>query len=144
MKSRSSFKIEWRTYLFNHGLNGIGLHSVRFELFKKVLLVALGRSAQEKSSFFAFRRGIPLARNIFFLRRKIKITFFAEKLRDISQRNSARFREETPRDFAELLREISGCVGKDLRFLHADSEDSDQTDKLSECPAWYESSLDGS
>ena len=26
----------------NHGLNGISLHSVGFELFKKVLLVALG------------------------------------------------------------------------------------------------------
>ena len=30
------------THLFNHGLNGISLHSVGLELFKKVLLVGLG------------------------------------------------------------------------------------------------------
>ena len=35
-------KIEWRTHLSNDVLNGISLHSVGFELFKKVLLVALG------------------------------------------------------------------------------------------------------
>ena len=31
-----------RKRLSNHGLNGISLHSVGFESFKKVLLVALG------------------------------------------------------------------------------------------------------
>ena len=41
----------------------------------------------------------------------------------------------SPRKFAETLREISRWVSKDLMFLHADSEDSDQTKKLSECPA---------
>ena len=41
----------------------------------------------------------------------------AEKLRDISGRNSASFRGETPRNFA---------LGKNLRFLHTDSEDSEQ------------------
>ena len=39
---RSNLKIARRTHLSNHGLNGISLHSVGFELFKKVLLVALG------------------------------------------------------------------------------------------------------
>ena len=39
---RSNSKIEWRTHLSNNGLNGISLHSVGFELFKTVLLVALG------------------------------------------------------------------------------------------------------
>ena len=64
------------------------------------------------------------------------MNYFAEGLlREISQRNSAKVRGDTPRDFAEKLREISRWVGKDLRFLHADSEDSDQTEKLSECPA---------
>ena len=42
MKSRRSFKFENRTNTFNYGLNGISLHSVGFELFKKVLPVALG------------------------------------------------------------------------------------------------------
>ena len=44
MKSRRSFKlqIEWRAHVSNHGLNGISLYFVGFELFKKVLLVALG------------------------------------------------------------------------------------------------------
>ena len=35
----SNSKIEWRTHLSYHGLNDISLHSVGFELFKKVLLV---------------------------------------------------------------------------------------------------------
>ena len=39
---RSNSKIEWQTDLANYDLNGISLHSVGFELFKKVLLVALG------------------------------------------------------------------------------------------------------
>ena len=39
---RSNPKIEWRTHLSNHDLNGVSLHSVGFEIFKKVLLVALG------------------------------------------------------------------------------------------------------
>ena len=38
----SNLNTEWRTHLSKHGLNGISLHSVGFELFKKVLLVALG------------------------------------------------------------------------------------------------------
>ena len=45
IKSRRSFKPEnWMTnnFLSNHGLNGISLHSVGFEFFKKELLVALG------------------------------------------------------------------------------------------------------
>ena len=92
------------------------------------------RSAQEKNSFYAFRRGTPLARNIciyFFSWRKIKITYFADgflrnisrKLREKSRRNSETFRGDTRRDFAEKLRAISQWVGKDLRFLHADSKD---------------------
>ena len=39
---RSNPKTEWRTYLANNGLNGISLHLAGFELFKKMLLVALG------------------------------------------------------------------------------------------------------
>ena len=39
---RSNSNIEWRTHLSNHSLNGISLHFVGFELFKKALLVALG------------------------------------------------------------------------------------------------------
>ena len=40
----SNSKTEWRTRLPNHGLNGISLRTVDFELpvFKKMLLVALG------------------------------------------------------------------------------------------------------
>ena len=34
--------LQTRTHLSNHALNGISLHYVGFELFKKVLLVALG------------------------------------------------------------------------------------------------------
>ena len=68
----------------------------------------------------------------------------AVKLRESSRRNSAAYRGDTPRDFAEKLREISRWVPKDLRFLHADNEDSDQTEKLNKCPALYESILDGS
>ena len=66
------------------------------------------RSAQEKSSFFAFRRGTSLAQNIFFaeknknhlFRRGFSLQKFAEKLRDLSRRHSAKFRGETPRNFA--------------------------------------------
>ena len=39
---RSNAIIEWRTHLSNHDLNGISLHSIGFELLKKVLLVVLG------------------------------------------------------------------------------------------------------
>ena len=96
------------------------------------------RSAQEKSSFFfAFRRGTPLVRFFFFffLRRKIKNTYFSEGcLREISRRHSAKVRGETPRRFAEKLREISLWVGKDLRYLHADSEDSDRMKKIERMP----------
>ena len=79
-------------------------------------------------------------------RKKLKITYFAERfLCEISRTNSAKVRGDTPRDFAEKLREISQWVGKDQMFLHADSEDSYQTQKLSKCPAWSESPLlDGS
>ena len=35
-------KLNDEPHLSSHGLNGISLHSVGFELFKKVLLVALG------------------------------------------------------------------------------------------------------
>ena len=38
----SNSKIELRTHLSYHSINGISLHSVGFELFKKVLLVPLG------------------------------------------------------------------------------------------------------
>ena len=72
-------------------------------------------------------------KKLFFLR------FAAEK-----NKNHLFRRGFSPRNFAEKLREISRWVGKDLRFLHADSEDSDQMKNLNECPAWYESSLDGS
>ena len=69
------------------------------------------RSAQEKSSFFAFTpRTKILKRKL--SRRKLReisrkfaqTTFF---LREISRRNSAKTRGETPRTFAEFLREIS-------------------------------------
>ena len=48
MKSRRSFKLEnWMTNTFIlHGLNDISLHSVGFELFKKVLLVSVGNSVK--------------------------------------------------------------------------------------------------
>ena len=62
------------------------------------------RSAQEKSFFiFAFCRGTPLARNIFFFAEKNKTDLFrrgfsprnfAEKLPDISRINSANFAEK--------------------------------------------------
>ena len=42
IKSRRSLKIEWRTQVSNHGLNGVSLHYVDFELCNKLLLVALG------------------------------------------------------------------------------------------------------
>ena len=45
MKSRRSFKLEnWmtNTYLSNHGLNGIILHSVGFKFFKKSLTDSIG------------------------------------------------------------------------------------------------------
>ena len=41
-----------------------------FCLFCNLLCKPIYRSAQEKSSFFAFRRGTPLARNKFFFRRE--------------------------------------------------------------------------
>ena len=73
-------------------------------------------------------------------RRKIKITYNAEGFlretsRRNSRRNSARCCGDTPRNVVETLREISRWVGKDLGFLHADSEDSDQTEKMSKYPA---------
>ena len=92
-------------------------------------------NTRKKLFFSRFAAEHPL-REIFFSRRKIKITYFAEGfLREHSQRNSAKVRGETPRHFAENLREFSRWVVKDIWFLNADSEDSDQTEKLSECPA---------
>ena len=156
-----SFFIDfWRSVLGNLKQNRQNLGYVWFIIQDERIYSRsyTNRSAQEKSSFFAFRRGTLLARNIFFPRRKIKITYFAESfLRAIWRRNSAKVRGETPRhfadtraarfcgdtprNFAEKLREISQWVGKDQRFLHPSSEDSEQTEKLSECSAWYESSL---
>ena len=40
-----------------------------------------------------------------------------------------------------LFRRGEFAVGKELRFLHADSKDSNQTEKLSECPAQPDMSL---
>ena len=39
---RSNSKSKWLIHLSNHDINGIFLHPVAFELFKKMLLVALG------------------------------------------------------------------------------------------------------
>ena len=98
---------------------------------------------KKKALFPRFAAVHPL-REIFFFAEKNKNHLFrrgfsprnfTEKLRKTSRRNSATFRGDTPRDFAEKLREISRWVGKDLRFFRAGSEDSDQTEKLSECPA---------
>ena len=66
------------------------------------------RSAQEKSSFLRFAAVHPLREIICFaeknknhlFRRGFSPRNFAEKLREISWRHSARFREETPRTFA--------------------------------------------
>ena len=105
------------------------------------------RSAQEKSSFFRVSpRNTPWVKK-YFSGRKIKIIFFAQSLlREISRRNSSKIRGETPQNCAEKLSEISNSaklqwVSKDLRILDVDSEDSDQTVKLSESPRWYVSPL---
>ena len=58
---------------------------------------------------------------------------FMEKLRVSSPRKKSC--GETLRDFVKKLCEILRWVGKDRRFLYADSEDSDQMEKLSKCPS---------
>ena len=75
---------------------------------------------KKKSFFSRFAAEHPLR----------EIIFFAEQ-----NKNQLFRRGVSPRKFAEKLREISRWVGKDLRFLHADNEDSDQMEKPSECPA---------
>ena len=70
-----------------------------------------------------------------FFRRGLSPRNFAEKLCESLRGSSATIRRETPQDFAEKHHEILRWVGKDFRFLHAGSEDSDQTEKLSECLA---------
>ena len=75
--------------------------------------------AQEKSSFFAFCRRTPLVRNNFFHGEKIKITYFTKEF----------LRESLWRNSETISRRNSA------RFLHADSENSDQTKNLSKCPA---------
>ena len=70
---------------------------------------------KKKMSFFAFRHRTPLARKKLF-RGKKKVTYFVEGfLRAISRTK--------PRKFAQKLREMSRWAGKDLRFIHEDSED---------------------
>ena len=86
---------------------------------------------KKKALFSRFDAVHPL-REIFFFAEKNKNRLYR---REISRRHSAKVRGDTPRDFAEKLREILRWVGKYVRFLHADSEDSDQTEKLSERPA---------
>ena len=89
--------------------------------------------SKKKALFSRFATEHPLREKKNF-RRKIKITYFAKGFLQ-SQRNAARFGGETLRDLAEKLREISRWICMDQRFLHADSEDSDQMEKLSKCPA---------
>ena len=92
--------------------------------YNKRIKVYTDQPKKKKAPFLRFAAVHPLREIIFFSRRKIKITYFAEGfLRDSSRRNSATFRGDTPRVFAEKLGEISRWVGKDLRFLYADSED---------------------
>ena len=106
-------------------------------------MLAYTDQPKKKALFSRFAAVHPL-REIFFFAEKNKNHLFrrgfsprnvAEKLRDSSRRNSATFCRDTLRDFMEKLRGILRWVGKYPRFLHADSEDSDQTEKLSECPA---------
>ena len=107
---------------------------------------------KKNTLFFVFRRGTPLHEKVFFMEKNKNHLFcrgfclriFAVKLCASLLRNFAIFGGQTPQDFAEKLREISWRVGKELMFLRADSEDSDQMEKLSECPAWYESPFEGS
>ena len=81
----------------------------------------------------------------FFFAAEHPSLYFAEGFpREISRTNSAKVRRETPRHVADKLRKISKWAGKDLRFLHANNEDSDQTEKISECPACYESPFERS
>ena len=85
-------------------------------IYAKAGFALIYRSAQEKiaSCFRVSPWNTPYAKKKYLSRRKLKITYFVEGfLREISRR----------------------WVGKDLRFLRADSEDSDQTEKLSESPA---------
>ena len=55
----------------------------------------------KKKAVFAFRRGTPLARKKNFHGEKLEITYFAQRfLCEIPQRNSVRFRGDTPRNFS--------------------------------------------
>ena len=109
--------------------------------------IALTDQPKKKALFLCFAAEHPLREIIFFAEKKNKNHLFrqwfspwnfGEKLRESTRKNSVTFPGETPWDYAEKLREILRWVGKDLRFLHAFSEDSDQTEKLSKFPAWYE------
>ena len=89
--------------------------------------------AQEKSSFFAFRRGTTLARNNDFRGEKLKSLIsprvfsakfrgetprhFAQTFRDISRRHSTRFRRGIPRNFS--MGKVSSCG---QRRLYSDGE----------------------
>ena len=53
-----------------------------------------------------------------WFRRGFSSRDFAENLPEGSQRNSARFRRETPQNFAEILREISRWVGNHGMYGH--------------------------
>ena len=81
-------------------------------------------SPRKKFFYLVSPRNTPCAKK-YFSRRKIKITFFAESfVREMSRRNSAKVRGETPQNFAEALCEISRrnsaksrWVNKEQRFL---------------------------
>ena len=130
------------------------LYRLKMGIMKTCLLINRIQINPRQKTFLSRFAAVHPLREIFFFfaeknknhlcRRGFSPRIFEEKLRKSSRRNSATFRGDTPRDVAEKFREISRQVGKDLRFLYAGSEDSDQTEKLSECPARYESLLDGS
>ena len=117
-------------HLFIYLLNMVKSFKV-FAQMKSISYIQI--SPRPKALFSRFAAEHPL--------REIKL--FAEKntYHFFSPRDfSARCRGENPRKFAEKFREISrrNCaksrwVDKDLMYLHADSEDSDQTVKLSKC-----------
>ena len=81
--------------------------------------LATYRSAQEKSSFFAFTPRTKILkrelsrRKLLEISRKFAQTIFF--LREISRRNSAKTRGETLRTFAEFLREISRSYSVNTR-----------------------------
>ena len=107
----------------------ISIKDIKFHIWYCLLLLAnwyLQIGPRKKLFFLRFAVEHPLHEK-YFSWRKIKITY-------IFRRNSAKVCGETPRHFAEKICEISQWVGKDLRF-HADSEDSDQTEKLERMPS---------